>query len=123
MTHLRSFRTSPVESLYTTTHKMPKTLRRKKLALQYTKLHPRPNNPAFNNVSQPQYKDLFNQKNSSKPLGLYMKNIINESRIDTTLNLESTTLKNPLTKHLTVLLNFAKHPTSSSTILEETDNT
>lgn len=49
---------------------------------------------------------------------------INESQIDTTLTLESTTLKNPpcITKQPTVFLNLAKHlkiNTSPSTFLEK----
>lgn len=48
--------------------------------------------------TQPQYKDPFNQKKKKaviKLLGLHMENIINESRIDNKLTLESTTLENP----------------------------
>ena len=59
-------------------------IRRKKLALQYiTKLAASPQNPAYNDIFQPLYKQFYeNQPITIKPLGLRIDSIIKEANID-----------------------------------------
>ena len=60
---LGAFRTSPVNSLYVEANEPSLYLRRKKLSLQYAlKLKSSPNNPAYNTVFNPLYKQLFLRK-------------------------------------------------------------
>ena len=69
------YSTSPIESLYTEADEPPLTLRREKLALQYsTKLKSCPSNPAYDCTFNPKYKQPFERKEKIiKPFGLRMK--------------------------------------------------
>ena len=60
---LGAYSTSPIESLYTEADEPRLTLRREKLALQYsTKLKSCPSNPAFDCPFNPKYKQHFERK-------------------------------------------------------------
>ena len=75
--------TSLIESLYTEADEPPLTLRREKLALQYsTKLKSCPSNPAYDCTFNPKYKQHFERKEKTiKPLGLQMTSTLQESKI------------------------------------------
>ena len=60
---LGAYSTSPIESLYREADEPPLTLRREKLALQYsTKLKSCPSNPAYDCTFNPKYKQHFERK-------------------------------------------------------------
>ena len=60
---LGAYSTSPVGSLYTEADEPPLTLRREKLALQYsTKLKSCLSNPAYDCTFNPKYKQHFERK-------------------------------------------------------------
>ena len=80
---LGAYSTSPIESLYTEADEPPLTLRREKLALQYsTNLKSCPSNPAYDCPFNPKYKQHFERKEKTiKPFGLQMMSILQESKI------------------------------------------
>lgn len=97
---LGAFRTSPVESLYAETNEPSLYIRREKLSLQYTtKLAANPKNPAFNCVFEPKNKIVYgNSPSAIKPLGLRIKPLLVEAKIDTTIIQENKLLnKEPWT--------------------------
>ena len=72
-----------VESLYTEADEPPLTLRREKLALQYSiKLKSLLSNPAYDCSFNPKYKQHFERKEETiKPFSLRMKSTLQESKI------------------------------------------
>ena len=78
-----AYSTSFIESLYTEADEPPLTLRRKKLALQYsTKLKSCSFNPAYDSTFNPKYKQHFDRKEkTTKPLGLRIKSTLQQSKI------------------------------------------
>ena len=64
---LGAYSTSPIESLYTEADEPPLTLRREKLALQYsTKLKSCPSNPAYDYTFNLKYKEHFERRKNNK---------------------------------------------------------
>ena len=80
---LGAYSTSPIKSLYTEADESPLTLRREKLALQYsTKLKSCPSNPTYDCTFNPKYKQHFERKEKTiKPFGLRMMSTQQESKI------------------------------------------
>ena len=72
-----------VESLYTEADEPPLTLRREKLALQYSiKLKSCPSNPAYDCTFNPKYNQHFERKGKTiKPFDLRIKSTLRESKI------------------------------------------
>ena len=91
---LRTFRNSPVVSLYTDVHEASLQLRCEKLALQYyKKLKSCPSNPACDCIFNCKYRQQYEQKEKKiKPFGLRMEPILLES---------ATSVTNVLKKHPT----------------------
>ena len=77
---LRAFRTSPVDSLYAKAHE---EIRCEKLAFQYfTKLKSCPSNPTYDYILNGKYEHHFEKKEKTiKPLSLWMKSTLKESKI------------------------------------------
>ena len=78
---LGSYRTTPISSLYVEAVEPPLSLRRQKLALQYTtKLKSNPNNPVYTSVFQPSCKPQFAAKPNAIPtLGIRMLEALEKS--------------------------------------------
>ena len=81
---LGAFRTSPINSLYVEANEPSLYLRRKKLSMQYAlKLKSNPNNPAYNAVFNPLYKQLFLRKERViAPFSLRVEPLLNNLNID-----------------------------------------
>ena len=82
---LGAFRTSPKESLYVEANEPPLELRRLKLGLNYyIKLRANPDNPAYDCVINPEYKDKFLSKPSEIPsFGLRTLSHLKSANIET----------------------------------------
>lgn len=81
---LGAFRTSPISSLHIEANELPVALRREKLALQYAlKLRANQNNPAFDVVFNPQYKQFFSNRPKAIPtLGIRLEPALSTTRIN-----------------------------------------
>ena len=81
---LGAYRTSPVESLYVAADEPSLENRRIKLSLQYVvKLAANPTNPAFNDVFNLNYPELYARKPKTiKPLGLRIQPHIEAAHLD-----------------------------------------
>ena len=81
---LGAYRTSPVESLYTSAYEPSLENRRLKLSLQYvTKLAANPSNPAYTSVFFPLYPELYQAKPKTiKPLCLRIQPHLEAAALD-----------------------------------------
>ena len=82
---LGAFSTSPVSSLYAEANEPSLADRREKLSLQFAlKIKSDPNNPVFNCIFDPNYKNLFESKPNCIPtFGIRTANSFRTSKIDT----------------------------------------
>lgn len=126
---LGSYASSPVESLYAKSHKLPLALRQHKLALQYyIKRCSCPSKSAYNCVLQPQYKELYNLKETAiKLLGICIESNINKVKIKNALIHETILSKTSpwLIKQPTVLISlvkWSKIETSTTVFMEKIYN-
>ena len=80
---LGAFRSSPVESLYVEAHEPPLEIRRENLALQYTiKRKANPGNPVYEVVFNPQYQNLYANKDSATDsFGIYCQKLLHNAKI------------------------------------------
>ena len=101
---LGAFRTSPVNSLYVEANEPSLYHRRNKLSLQYAlKLKSSPNNPAYDTVFNPLYKQLFLRKERViPPFSLRVGPLLEDTSVDLddiaevgVLNIPPWTLKSP----------------------------
>src|SRR3989441_6474715 len=83
---LGAFRTSPVESLQIEANESPLSSRRNKLTIQYAiKIKSNPTNPTYQNVFEPQYAALFeNRPKTIPPLSIRIQNVLNNINLDLT---------------------------------------
>src|SRR2546425_7831240 len=83
---LGAFRTSPVESLQIEANEPPLSSRRNKLAIQYAiKIKSNPTNPTYQNIFDPQYAALFeNRPKTIPPLSIRVQSVLNDINIDLT---------------------------------------
>src|SRR6059036_3497549 len=83
---LGAFRTSPVESLQIEANEPSLSSRRNKLAIQYAmKIKSNPTNPTYQNIFDPQYAALFeNRPKTIPPLSIRIQNVLNDINIDLT---------------------------------------
>ena len=111
---LGTFRTSPVEHLYSEVYEPPLKLRIIKLGLQYyCKLKSLPTTPAHDCIFYPKQKSLFDQKEKTiKPFGLRMKHILEEIDISFTSIHDTIHLSSPpwLLKQPVFILDLNKLP-------------
>ena len=101
-----------IESLYTEADEPPLTLRREKLALQYsTKLKSCPSNPAYDCTFNLKYKQHFERKEKTKLFSLRMKLTLQESKIPLNNIHESTFPQTPpwIIKTPKVILELNEH--------------
>ena len=94
---LGAFRTSPAESLCAQAQEPPLAYRRDKLALQYAaRIKSNANNPTYDTVFNPKFKDQYNLKpNSIPPLGIRLSYHIQQLDMDMENVSEITTTKHP----------------------------
>jgi len=94
---LGAFRTSPVESLYVEANEESLYRRRERLSVQYTiKLKSSPNNPTYNTVFHPKFKNKFLEKPSAIPtFGIRIHNVISDSNIQLNHIAENKDLNTP----------------------------
>src|SRR2546425_5236375 len=83
---LGAFWTSPVESLQIEANEPPLSIRRNKLAIQYAiKIRSNPTNPTYQNIFEPQYATLFeNRPKTIPPLSIRVQTVLNNINLDLT---------------------------------------
>ena len=83
---LGAFRTSPVESLQIEANEPPLSSRRNKLAIQYAiKIKSNPTNPTYQNIFDPQYAALFeNRPKTIPPLSIRVQSVLTNINLDLT---------------------------------------
>ena len=113
---LGAFSTSPVSSLYAEANEPSLADRREKLALQFAlKIKSDPNNPAFNCIFKPNYKNLFENKPSFIPtFGIRVANSFQTAKIDTDIIDTFENHEIPPWTFRKPIVNFSLHSNSKS---------